>query len=168
VDGIARVAEVARAEGVRLALEPIHAADASDWSLVSDIPAALALLDEIGDPSIGLLVDTFHLWDTPDVEAHIRAAGPRIAAVHVNDHGRDHRSWADRRIMGSGVIDVVGWLRACEDAGFRGHYDCEIFSDDGTLGVADYPDSLWRLPGPELARQCVEAFDRVAAEAEVA
>ncbi len=168
VDGIARVAEVARAEGVRLGLEPIYAADAADWSLVSDVPGALELLDEIGDPTIGLVVDTFHLWDTPDVEAHIRAAGPRIAAVHVNDRGRDHRSWADRRIMGTGVIDLPGWLRACEDAGFRGHYDCEIFSDDGSFGVGEYPDSLWRLPGAELARRCVESFERVAAEAGVA
>jgi sugar phosphate isomerase/epimerase len=165
LDGIARVNDVAKAEGVRLGLEPIYRADAADWSLVWDIPGALALLDELGDDNIGLLLDSFHLWDTPDVEAHIRAAGPRIAGVHVNDRGADHRSWADRRIPGTGVIDLAGWLRACEDAGYSGHYDCELFSDDGTLGVADYPDSLWKQDGTRLARDCATAFDTLAGQA---
>jgi len=167
VDGIARVAEVARAEGVRLALEPIHAADASDWSLVDDIPGAMAILDELDDPNVGLLVDTFHLWDTPDVHDHIRAAGDRIAAVHVNDRGADHRSWADRRVPGTGIIDLAGWLRACEDAGFRGHYDVEIFSDNGAFGVGEYDDSLWNRPPADVARECVEGLERAAEEAGV-
>jgi sugar phosphate isomerase/epimerase len=167
LDGIARVSEVARAEGVRLALEPIYSADAADWSLIDDIPGAVSLLDELADPNVGMLVDSFHLWDTPEVHAQLRAAGTRIAAVHVNDRGADHRSWADRRVPGTGVIDLVGWLQACEDAGFRGHYDVEIFSDNGAFGVGEYADSLWDLPPAELAAACVDGFERVAAQAGV-
>jgi hypothetical protein len=50
-------------------------------------------------------------------------------------------------------------LAAIEAAGWRGPYDVEIFSDDGTFGDL-YPDSLWRVPGPELARRAEAAFRR--------
>ena len=162
LEGIAAVNEVAKAEGVRLALEPIHKADHGAWSLVWDIPQTVTLLDELGDDNVGILVDVFHLWDTPNVEEEIRAAGPRVAAVHVNDRGVDHRSWADRRIMGDGIAPVVGIVRAAEAAGYRGHYDCEIFSDNGSFGVADYDDSLWDLPADDLVRRCVQGWENVA------
>jgi sugar phosphate isomerase/epimerase len=162
VEGIARVAEVAREEGVTLALEPIHRLDRQDWSLVSDIPGALSILEETGDDTIGLLVDSFNLWDSPDVERHIRDAGRRIVAVHIHDWSADRRSWADRQVMGDGMIDLAGFIRAAEAAGFTGTYDCEIFSDDGRLGVAEYPDSLWSLPPEELVTRCVRAWGDLA------
>ncbi|MCD6727745.1 MAG: sugar phosphate isomerase/epimerase [Solirubrobacteraceae bacterium] len=163
VDGLAQVNEVAKSEGVRLALEPIHRDDHESWSLVWNIPDALTLLDAIGDDNIGLLVDSFHLADTdPEIHDRLRAAGPRIAAVHVSDRAVDGRSWADRRVPGSGATDLAPWVAACEAAGYRGHYDCEIFSDDGSLGVADYPDSLWKQDPHDVARACAEGFARAA------
>jgi sugar phosphate isomerase/epimerase len=167
VDGISRVAAVAKQEGVRLALEPIHRLDKNDWSLVSDIPGALTILEEIGDDNIGLLIDSFHLWDTPAVTRHIRQAGHRIVAVHLSDWGAERRSWADRRLMGDGVIDLPSFVRAAEDAGFTGTYDCEIFSDNGMLGVAAYPDSLWSIPPEELVAKCVTSWYRLAGTAGV-
>lgn len=162
---LARLAEVAAAAGTRLALEPIYRADHLDWSLVWDLPGALGIVDEIGSRALGVLVDAFHLWDTDDLHAHIRAAGGRIAAVHVDDRGADHRSWADRRVPGTGVIDLPGFIAACEDAGFGGRYDCELFSDDGSLGVADYPDSLWKRPAGEVVLACLEGFQAAFAAA---
>ena len=165
VASIARLADVAAAAGTRLALEPIHRDDHENWSLIWDLPGTLGIVDEIASPSLGVLVDSFHLWDTDDFHGWIRRAGTRVAAVHVNDRGSDHRSWADRRVPGSGLIDLAGMILACEDAGFRRHYDCEIFSDDGSFGVADYPDSLWKRPAPDVVGACVEGFEAAFTEA---
>ena len=75
---------------------------------------------------------------------------PRIAGVHVCDVRRPTRSWCDRVLPGEGVADLATILGALKAAGWRGYYDLEIFSDDGTFGTA-LPDSLWRLPPGELA-----------------
>ncbi len=45
-----------------------------------------------------------------------------------------------------------------DDAGYRGWYDVEIFSDAEE-------DSLWALPADEAARRARESFDRVWAAA---
>jgi sugar phosphate isomerase/epimerase len=163
---LARLADVAAASGIRLGLEPIYRADHENWSLVWDLPGAIRVVDAIDHPSLGITVDPFHLWDTSDFHGWIRRAGPRIAAVHVNDRGADHRSWADRRVPGTGIIDLPGMLRACEDAGYLGAYDCEIFSDNGTLAVAEYEDSLWDRPAITVVRECAEGFRAALAEAQ--
>jgi len=158
VAAIARLTELAAVAGTRLALEPIYRADHESWSLLWNLPEAIRIVDQINHPALGITVDPFHLWDTDDFHGWIRRAGPRIAAVHVNDRGADHRSWADRRIPGTGIIDLAGMLRACEEAGYAGYYDCEIFSDDGSLGVADYEDSLWKRPAVSVVRECAAGF----------
>ena len=48
-------------------------------------------------------------------------------------------------------------LDQLDAAGFDGHYDVEIFSDDGHFGVG-YPDSLWRLPPKEVVDRATRIF----------
>ena len=83
--------------------------------------------------------------------------GHRIVGVHVNDWREPTRGWADRIIPGDGVADIAGILAALERAGWRGDYDLEIFSDNGTFGNA-YPDSLWNVEPRELVRRSRESF----------
>jgi hypothetical protein len=40
-------------------------------------------------------------------------------------------------------------------------------SDNGAFGVGEYDDSLWNRPASEVARECVEGFERAADEAGV-
>jgi len=87
--------------------------------------------------------------------------------VHVNDHRDPTRSWVDRALPGEGDGGVAAILGALERAGWRGYYDLEIFSDDGTFGSA-FPDSLWALDPLELARRGRESFARCWEERRVA
>jgi sugar phosphate isomerase/epimerase len=154
VDALGRLAETARAADVRIALEPIHRSAADEFSMVSDLPGAEALLDEVGDDSIGIVFDTWHLWDTPDVLEHVRRLARRFPAVHVNDWRDPTRHWDDRALPGEGVIDLPAILAALEGGGFDGWYDMEIFSGE------HYPDSLSKLPPEELTRRGLEGLRR--------
>ncbi|MGH3041364.1 MAG: sugar phosphate isomerase/epimerase family protein, partial [Gaiellaceae bacterium] len=111
--------------------------------------------------------DTWHLWDTPDLLAEIERHADRIVAVHVNDWRAETRGWCDRVLPGDGVSDLPGILRALHDAGWRGSYDLEVFSDDGTFG-SPYRDSLWREDSGDILRRGHDAFrqlwDRAAVE----
>ena len=65
IDGIHRLADAADAVGVRLGLEPVHASRRDLYSFVNSIPQALELLAEVDRPSVGIMFDSYHLWDTP-------------------------------------------------------------------------------------------------------
>jgi sugar phosphate isomerase/epimerase len=154
VDALRRLGEAGRAAGVRIALEPIHLSAKDDFSMVTDLPGAEALLEEAGDDSIGIIFDTWHLWDTPDVLEHARRLAPRFPAVHVNDWRDPTRHWDDRALPGEGVMDLAAIVGALDAGGFDGWYEMEIFSGE------QYPDSLLKLPPEELTRRGREGFLR--------
>jgi sugar phosphate isomerase/epimerase len=159
VEGLRTIADEAERAGVRVGLEPVNRVGGDEWAIVRSIPEALELLDEADRPQLGLLFDTWHLWNTPtlfdDIEAHVG----RLVGVHVSDWRDPTRSWADRVLPGDGVAGVARIVGALDRAGWSGAYDLEIFSDNGTFGSA-YEDSLWDVPGAELARRGREALLR--------
>ena len=157
IEGLRAVAEEAARHGIPVALEPMSAHFRDDWTLITTLQEAVDLADEAGVANIGLVFDTWHLWDTPDLYAELERHSERIACVHVNDWREPTRSWCDRVLPGDGVADLPAMLRALHEAGWRGSYDLEVFSDDGAFGSA-YEDSLWREDPGDVARRGREAF----------
>jgi sugar phosphate isomerase/epimerase len=149
VEGLKRLAHAADAAGVRLGLEPIHSSQREALTIVTTVPQALELLDEADLPQVGIMVDVWHLWDTPDVERHLRENIDRITGVHVADWFAQER--ADRALPGEGISHTAELVAVLADAGWSGSWDVEIFGD------AERPDSLWSLPVDEAARRAYEA-----------
>jgi sugar phosphate isomerase/epimerase len=158
VDGIRRVAEAGRGAGVRVALEPVQRGYAEFWTIVSDVGPALELLAEAGADDMGVLVDTWHVWNSPTLLDDLRANVGRVAGVHVGDWREPTRNTSDRAFPGEGVADLAAILRTLDDAGYDGWFDVEIFSEAEE-------DSLWALPVDEAARRARASFDRVWAAA---
>jgi len=150
VDGLHAVADEAARLGIPVGLEPTSAHFRNDWTVVTTLDEAAALIDEVGSDRIGLTFDTWHLWDTPNVEREIESHGGRIVCVHVADWRRPTLGWCDRALPGEGAADLPSLLAALERVGWDGFYDLEIFSDNGPFGE-NYADSLWDLPARELA-----------------
>ncbi|HUH15453.1 MAG TPA: TIM barrel protein [Gaiellaceae bacterium] len=145
VAGLRRVAAAAADAGVRLGLEPIHASQRDALTVITTIPETLDLLEEAGLPEVGIMVDLWHVGDTPEIERHLAENVGRITGVHVAEHlpGR-----ADRGLPAGRCAELMRVLR---DAGWRGAWDVEIFGDP------ERDDSLWSLPVDEAARQAYEA-----------
>lgn len=152
---LARLCEVADRLDLKLCLEPVHPRFAGDFSILSTIDEALQMISDVGCGDLGVLVEIFHLWDVHDRFEQIARAAGRIMGVQLNDSPAFPRSIVDRLPPGEGAADIAGIVRAIEAAGFRGWYDIEVVSDDGSLGVGAYPDSAWRRPPRDFARQCV-------------
>jgi sugar phosphate isomerase/epimerase len=157
VAGLAAVAQAAAAVGVPVGLEPMSARFREDWTTITTLAEAAALCDEVDADNLGILLDTWHLWDTPDLLGEIERYADRIVGVHVNDWRGETRGWCDRVLPGDGVADLPAVLGALADAGWRGPYELEVFSDDGTFGSA-YPDSLWKEDAGVVARRGHGAF----------
>ncbi len=150
VDGLRRLAAAADDAGVRLGLEPIHASQRDQLTLITTIPETLDLLDEAGLPDVGIMVDLWHLWDSPEIDRHLRENVGRITGVHVADWYGDGRG--ERALPGEGVARIGELLRVLRDAGWDGAWDVEIF------GIPDDPASFWALDVGEAARRAHAAI----------
>jgi len=160
VAALRELAQLAGRSGLRLALEPFQLEGIESWSIVNTIADAVELIEEVGEPGIGLQFDVWHLWNTPGLFDEIERESHRFLGVHISDWRSPTRSFADRVLPGDGVAGVAEILHALDRAGWDGYYDLELFSDDGAFGNA-YPDSLWAVPPAALLSRAQAAFDDV-------
>ncbi len=149
VEGLKRIAASAADAGVRLGLEPIHASQREALSLVTSVAEALELLDDAGLPDVGVLLDLYHVGDTPTIEQDLREHAGRVTGLHVADWHADGR--AERALPGAGGPRTRELVAALAAAGWDGWLDVEIF------GVPDAPESFWALPVDEAARRAYDA-----------
>ena len=141
IDGLRRIASTAQETGVRLGFEPIHPSQRDSTSFVNSIAAAVDLLDEAGLHDVGIMVDTYNLWDDNQAVEWLAANSGRVSGVHVA--GRTGNV-ADRVLPGEAGDRERKLVEALRAGGWDGSLDVEIFST---------PDGFWSLPVDEAARR---------------
>jgi sugar phosphate isomerase/epimerase len=150
-DAVAALVDDAAAAGVVLAIEPMHPIYAADRGVISTLRQALDIGEPFPAATVGVLVDTFHVWWDPELGEQIERAGRdgRIAGYQVCD-------WITplpdpllgRGMMGEGHIDFSAVTRAVLETGYAGDIEVEIFNQD-----------IWDADPGEVARRTVRAFD---------
>jgi sugar phosphate isomerase/epimerase len=129
--------------GVRLALEPLHPMYCADRAVLSTLGQALDLAEPYAPETVGVVVDTFHVWWDPQVFEQIERAGAdgRIASYQVCDFLSPLPAdvLLGRGMMGDGVIDFGPLTDAVAAAGYTGDIEVEIFNAD--VWAAD-PDEV--------------------------
>lgn len=126
--------------GVTLALEPMHAGCASDWTFLTDVDETLEQLDAATRPYVQLAFDTYHLGQNPQVVARIPDLVAHTAIVQLGDSRQAPQGEQNRCRLGEGTIPLGEIMRAFEAAGYRGYYDVELMGED--IEAADYGDLL--------------------------
>lgn len=131
-DGLAELAPYAAEYGVQLALEPMHPLYCADRGVLSTLDQALDMASAYPPETVGVVVDTFHVWWDPRVESAVRRAVGRIASFQVCDWITPFPGDAllSRGMMGDGHIDFRYLRRLVEDAGYDGNIEVEIFNAD--------------------------------------
>ena len=111
LEALTTLARAAHTQGVRLVIEPINR---YETDLVNSVPDALALIEEIGAPNVGVLFDTFHAnIEEPRLETGLMICRTRLFHVHIADSNR----W----YPGAGHVDfgrVIATLRGMKYAGW--------------------------------------------------
>ncbi|CAN5226129.1 sugar phosphate isomerase/epimerase [soil metagenome] len=132
-DRLADLVQYAAERDVRMALEPLHPVFCADRAVISTLGQALKLAAPHPAATVGVVVDTFHVWWDPELAASVAAAGAqgRISSFQVCD-------WlvpmaadplVSRGMMGDGVIDFAAIATLVADAGYRGDVEVEIFNE---------------------------------------
>jgi sugar phosphate isomerase/epimerase len=131
-EGIEAILPRAREYGIKLGVEPLHPMYADDRSAINSLKQANDLCDEFASPHLGVIVDVYHLWWEPNLQAEIERCGQagHIFAFHICDWKTPTRDLLnDRGLMGEGCIDIPQIRTWVEKAGFDGYHEVEIFSN---------------------------------------
>jgi sugar phosphate isomerase/epimerase len=121
---------------------------AADRSVISTLGQANDIALRIGSPHVGVVIDVYHVWWDPTVEAEIARAAAHTVGFHVDD-------WIvplpdllrGRGMMGDGCIELRRLREAVDRAGYTGPIEVEIFND-----------AIWAMPGDDVVALLKERY----------
>ena len=150
-DRIGRLVPYARDKGVRLALEPMHPLFTADRGVLTTLAQSLDIAADHPSDAVGVVVDTYHVWWDPDLEAGIARAGRegRISSYQICDWTLPlaANTLNSRGFPGDGYIDFPTITQWVAQAGYSGDIEVEIFND-----------AIWALPADETVRTVAERY----------
>jgi sugar phosphate isomerase/epimerase len=161
------IAEVLRDAGCRFGIEflgPKTYRAAFHYEFIYTLDGVMDLVAEIGTGNVGVLLDSWHLYTSGGTLADLaRLMNHDVVVVHVNDVpagiARDEQIDTVRTLpMETGVIELVGFMRALREMGYDGPVMPEPFSqrindlaatDPGAAAreAARSMDALWQAAG---------------------
>lgn len=108
---------------MRIAVEPWNR---YETYLINRMDQAIAFVDEVARPAVGVMADTFHMAiEETDIAAAIRRAGARLTHVHLAD--------SNRAAPGYGHLDFAPVLAAIADIGYEGWISYELLPAAGDV-----------------------------------
>ncbi len=134
-DALKEVARHANDLGITIAVEPVTRYESY---LLNTSEQAVRLLDMIGEPNVGIHLDSYHMnVEEKSFYDAVKLAGKRLTNFHMCEN--------DRGIAGTGHIDWDGIFKAFKEIGFDGYLGFEGFSD-----VTDNMSTwVWRKLAPD-------------------
>lgn len=150
VAALSAVAGVAGEFGVKVGFEFLGFRACS----VNTLGAAKDILDEVRDPTVGLVIDAFHFYTGGSrLEDLDGLDGSRVFVVHLDDAELGALASlgdANRLLPGEGVIPLKPMIARLEAAGYSGAYSLELFRPE-----------YWAWPPAEIARRGLESMRRL-------
>lgn len=139
-EAIATLLPYAADSGVRLGIEPLHPMYAGDRSVIVTLEQANGIVQRLAHEYVGVVIDVYHVWWDPEIEAQIQTAAGHILGFHICDWLVPTPDMLNGRgMMGDGVIDIRRLRGLVEEAGYNGLIEVEIFNN-----------ALWEMPGDEV------------------
>jgi D-psicose/D-tagatose/L-ribulose 3-epimerase len=144
VEGLSEVVLFAKSCDVTILIEPVNR---YETYLLNTAAQAQVVVNSIGQPNVGLLLDTYHMnIEEQGIAATIRRHAKSLRHLHLNE--------SDRGTLGRGNIEWVSLFAVLKEIGYAGVGSIESFgASSPELGITT---AIWRelFPSPdELARQ---------------
>jgi sugar phosphate isomerase/epimerase len=118
VEALREIAQFAAPYGVTLVIEPTS----FDSNIVDRCDDAIMLMEEVGEPNVKLMFDTFHVLYRREVcTDYVYRMGKNLKHMHISDN--------DRLPPGEGRGDFVGVINALKDIDFDGYLAMELGFD---------------------------------------
>jgi sugar phosphate isomerase/epimerase len=144
VDVLKELGDFAAERNMTIAFEPLSPVNLHKDTAVWYLDQGLDVVERVDHPNVGICVDTWNVWQTPDLSEVIRQCGKRILLVQLSDW-KTPRSTADRYSLGDGDIPLREMVAAIRSTGFNGSWVVEILSSmhlEGSLWKSNLEDVL--------------------------
>ncbi len=120
VSGLKEMCKYSAERGVRLAFEPLNR---FETDMVNIVDQGLKLIADVGEPNLGLHIDTFHMHlEEKDSAAAILKAGDSVFHVHACEN--------DRGVPGTGQVKWEAIFKALSDINYQGVISIESFTPE--------------------------------------
>ncbi|MBO0870630.1 MAG: sugar phosphate isomerase/epimerase [Micromonosporaceae bacterium] len=152
VRAVEALAPHASAAGVRLAVEPLHPMFAADRCVVCTLAQALDIAERFDPETVGVAIDTYHVWWDDTLYRQIARAAGRIAIFQLADWATPLPAGAltGRAMPDAGCVELSRIWAAVDDTGYRGPVEVEIFNED-----------VWSWPGERALSAAVAGYQAV-------
>lgn len=156
---LGQVADILNDQGLRLGLEyvgPKTSWTALHYAFVHSQAEMQELIDAIGRPNVGFLLDSYHWYTSGGTEADLLSlTNDEIVSVDINDAPAgvpvEEQMDLKRRLPGTtGVIDIKTFLGSLVKVGY-----------DGPVRAEPFDDSLKGLPADEAVGRTAAAMKKV-------
>lgn len=118
VHSLMEIADMAAAEGLRIAIEPLPKREPGNT-----IEELVWIVEHVDRPNAGVCLDTNHLFPASCLPNAIRTLGSRLFSMHVSDHdGGGERHWLPLK----GVVDWSAITRALREINYTGPLIYEV------------------------------------------
>ena len=132
VESWQRLAPYAAAADVRIGIEPLNRFETYFLNTAAD---GAAFCEEVGHPSVGLLVDTFHAnIEEKSIAGALRDAGRHLAHLHTCEN--------DRGVPGTGHVAWADVFATLAELGYDGWLTIESFGF--AAGALSAAAAIWR------------------------
>jgi len=125
---------------VVMAIEPMHAGCADEWTFLTSVDESLSLIRRLDSPYVKLAFDTYHMGHDAGVIEHIAQIAPHIAIVHLGDSKGPPDQEQNRQRLGEGILPLSCIVAALKQAGYVGYYDVELMGEE--IESCDYRELL--------------------------
>ena len=115
---------------VPLAIEPMHAACAKDWTFLTDLPSVMALIDEYQSPFLKIAYDTYHFPIHGRQHDVLKQIAPHIGIVHLGDRHQAPSVEQERCPLGQGRLQLGEVICTLQEAGYTGDYDVKLLGSE--------------------------------------
>ncbi len=127
---------LAEAAGVPLAIEPMHAACAADWTFITELAPALELVESYDSRWLKLALDTYHFpWGELQRKLLSRAIR-HLAIVHLSDRRLPPSVDLERCPLGCGMLPLREIVKTLQNAGYTGAFDVKLIGPE--IETSDY------------------------------
>ena len=128
-----RLAAVASEHGIQLALEPFHPGCGDEWSFVNDLRSTLDIIERVDNPSLGIVLDTYHLGMDRDLLRWLPDVAPYIHLVQLGDGRHCPHGEMNRCLLGEGCVPLEELMELLYENGYRGAWEVELIGEDVEL-----------------------------------
>jgi sugar phosphate isomerase/epimerase len=116
--------------GVTLAIEPMHAGCAREWTYLTDLDETLELVASFDSPELKIVFDSYYFGMQQDICNRFSDLVPKLAVVQLGDARKEPDGEQDRCALGSGVIPLDAIVTGLLEAGYDGCFEIKLMGQE--------------------------------------